>query len=398
MFFFDVFLGFFLVVVPSISAFLARGWFSYHCFIIVKTSPLAFITNVPAHMAAESDCRYSIEMNSVGEKLAGMRWLLMKPPKFFEDVVRKGRYVDGLIFMAVLAILIGIGSVVGDSTIMPEAVIGVSAKVSGLLLAGFVVITAIWGVLAALIGMRLRPRISAVLSFKEAAMRCLRIVSFSLAPLALLFFHGDLLLSLALMGVLILSVIGVAKALSIKILPALILQAMILGGIVGGSVFAIETFMREPARQPHRQFPAHRLIGKPAPDILIQPTGGAPIRLSQLKGKVVIIDFWATWCAPCQVGLPIIGEVASKYKDRDVVFYAIGEGNVGPEKAYLEQHQIDAIPAITNADGAAAFLIGPIPQTAIIDKAGIVKYVQVGLSRYEREELTSEIEAALQAK
>lgn len=322
----------------------------------------------------------------------------MKPPKFFEDVVRKGRYADGLVFMAVLAILIGIGSVVGDQTIMPESMLVVSARVSALLFAGFVVITAVWGLLAALIGMRLRPRISAVLSFKDAAMRCLRIVSFSLAPLALLFFRGDLLLGLALMGVLVLSVIGVAKALSIKILPALILQAMILGGIIGGSAFAIETFMREPVRQPHRQFPAHRLIGKPAPDILIQPTGGAPIRLSQLKGKVVILDFWATWCAPCRVGLPIISDVATRYKDQGVVFYAIGEGNIEQEKAVLEMNRIDAIPSVTNADGTAAFLLGPIPQTVMIDRAGVVKYVQVGLSRYEREELTSEIEAALQAK
>ncbi len=337
-------------------------------------------------------------MNSVGEKLAGMRWLLIKPPKFFEDVVRKGRYTDGLIFMAVLAILIGIGSVIGDTTITPESMIGIVARVSALLFAGFVVITSIWGLFAALIGMRLRPRISAVLSFKDAAKRCLRIVSFSLAPLALLFFHGELLLGLALLGVLILSVIGAAKALSIKILPALILQTMILGGIVGGSAFAIESFLGEPARQAHRTFPAHKLIGKEAPDVLIQPTGGTPIHLSELKGKVVILDFWATWCSPCRIGLPIVSAVASKYKDRGVIFYAIGEGNIGQEKAYLEQQQIDAIPAVTNADGAAAFLIGPIPQTVIIDKAGIVKYVQVGLSRYEREELTSVIEAALQSK
>jgi cytochrome c biogenesis protein CcmG, thiol:disulfide interchange protein DsbE len=337
-------------------------------------------------------------MNSAKEKLAGMRWLLMKPTKFFEDVVRKGKYTDGLIFMAALAVLIGVGAVVGDPTLTPDLMAMDSAKVSLVLFIGFVVITSIWGLFAALIGLRMRPRIAAVLTFKEAAPRCLRIVMFSLAPLALLFFHGSLLLGLALLGVLIFSVIGVAKALSIKILPALILQLIVCGSIFGGAAMAIESFIKDPARQSARTYPSHKLVGQPAPDILIQPTGGTPIRLSELKGKVVIIDFWATWCPPCRIGLPIVSEVASKYKDQGVVFYAIGDGSIEQEKVYLEQRKIAAIPSSSNADGFAAFMVNAIPETVVIDKAGVVKSVHVGLSPNEKEELTSEIEAALQAK
>jgi thiol-disulfide isomerase/thioredoxin len=337
-------------------------------------------------------------MNSAKEKLAGMRWLFMKPTKFFEDVVRKGKYTDGLIFLAALAVLIGVGAVAGDPTLTPDLMAMDSAKVSLVLFIGFVVITSIWGLFAALIGLRMRPRIAAVLTFKEAAPRCLRIVMFSLAPLALLFFHGSLLLGLALLGVLIFSVIGVAKALSIKILPALILQLIVCGGIFGGAAMGIESFIKDPARQSARTYPSHKLVGQPAPDILIQPTGGTPVRLSELKGKVVIIDFWATWCPPCRFGLPIVSEVASKYKDQGVVFYAIGDGSIEQEKVYLEQRKIDAIPSSSNADGFAAFMVNAIPETVVIDKAGVVKAVHVGLSPHEKEELTSEIEAALQER
>ncbi len=337
-------------------------------------------------------------MNSAKEKLAGMRWLLIKPTKFFEDVVRKGKYTDGLIFLAALAVLIGVGSVVGDPTLTPDLMAADAAKVSLVLFVGFVVITSFWGLFAALIGLRMRPRIAAVLTFKEAAPRCLRIVMFSLAPLALLFFHASLLLGLALLGVFVFSVIGVSKALSIKILPALILQLIVCGGIFGGAAMGIESFIKDPARQSARTYPSHKLVGQPAPDILIQPTGGTPVRLSELKGKVVIIDFWATWCPPCRFGLPIVSEVASKYKDQGVVFYAIGDGSIEQEKVYLEQRKIDAIPASSNADGFAAFMVNAIPETVVIDKAGVVKAVHVGLSPHEKEELTSEIEAALKAK
>ncbi|MCC7530580.1 MAG: TlpA family protein disulfide reductase [Candidatus Melainabacteria bacterium] len=338
-------------------------------------------------------------MNSAKEKLAGMRWLLIKPTKFFEDVVRNGKYTDGLIFLAALAVLIGVGAVVGDPTLTADLMAADAAKVSLVLFICLVVITSIWGLFAALIGLRMRPRIAAVLTFKEAAPRCLRIVMFSLAPLALLFFHGNLLLGLSLVGVLIFSVIGVAKALSIKILPALILQLIVCGGIFGGAAMGIESFIKDPARQSTRTHPSHKLVGQPAPDILIQPTGGTPLHLSELKGKnVVIIDFWATWCPPCRFGLPIVSEVAAKYKDRGVVFYAIGDGSIEQEKVYLEQRKIDAIPASSNAEGFAAFMVNAIPETVVIDKAGVVRAVHVGLSPNEKEELSSEIESALQAK
>ncbi len=207
-----------------------------------------------------------------------------------------------------------------------------------------------------------------------------------------------MLVGLALLGIFILSVIGVAKALSIKILPAVILQAILCGSMVGGAALAIETFIRNPPDVAQRIYPAQKLIGQPAPNILIEPTGGTPLHLSDLKGKVVIIDFWATWCPPCRVGLPMVSEVASKYKDQGVVFYAIGDGSIEQEKVYLEQKKIAAIPSSSNADGFGAFMVNAIPETVVIDKAGIVKAVHIGLSRNEKEELTREIEAALQTK
>ena len=58
------------------------------------------------------------------------------------------------------------------------------------------------------------------------------------------------------------------------------------------------------------------LIGKPAPQIEGKDVDGKPVRLSDLKGKVVLVDFWATWCPPCVASFPTLRQLSREYKDR----------------------------------------------------------------------------------
>lgn len=336
-------------------------------------------------------------MSTATEKLAGMRQLFSNPLKFFDEVARRGSYLDGLIFLALLVLWVCAGVVGLDSAMPPEARMTTGVQFYAITFAVLLVATTIWGFLAALIGLRLRPRVAAVLSFKDAVRRCLRVMIFALAPLALIFYPHPLTAGLAFLGVLALSIIGVAKALSLKILPALIMQIIIVAALVSGAK-GIKSLIGEPTpsvAEAGTKVTSDSLVGRQAPDILLQPTGGTAIHLSELKGKVVILDFWALWCMPCRIGLPIVSEVASRFKDQGVVFYAVGEGNVNQEKRYLEQRNIDAIPSVSNGEGYQAFKVSAIPQTVIIDKAGVIKHVQIGLSQNEKEELTSVIEAAL---
>lgn len=335
-------------------------------------------------------------MSQVADKLAGMRQLFTNPLKFFDEVSRRGSYLDGLIFLALLVLWVGAGVVGMDPALSPENKASTGLQFFGISFAVLLVVTTLWGFLAALIGSRLRPRVAAVLSFKDAVRRCLRVLIFALAPLALIFYPHPLTVGLAFLGVIALSIIGVAKALSLKILPALIMQVVIVAAIVSGAKGIRSLIVEPPVAEKRIEMPSNHMVGKLAPDILIQPTGGTAFRLSELKGKIVILDFWAIWCMPCRIGLPIVSEVASKYKDQGVVFYAVGEGNVNGEKRYLEQRNINAIPAVSNAEGYQAFNVSAIPLTIVIDKAGVIKHVQVGLSQNEKEELTSVIEAALQ--
>src|SRR5438874_1268118 len=68
--------------------------------------------------------------------------------------------------------------------------------------------------------------------------------------------------------------------------------------------------------------PAARLGGQ-APDFTLQSVGGGPIRLADLKGKPVFINFWATWCEPCREEMPAMQAVYEQYRDRGLIILAI---------------------------------------------------------------------------
>jgi thiol-disulfide isomerase/thioredoxin len=66
-----------------------------------------------------------------------------------------------------------------------------------------------------------------------------------------------------------------------------------------------------------------RWSGATAPDFLVQDLAGADVRLSDFRGKTVVLDFWATWCGPCLAALPHLQELAAHYKDQDVVVLGV---------------------------------------------------------------------------
>ena len=68
------------------------------------------------------------------------------------------------------------------------------------------------------------------------------------------------------------------------------------------------------------------LLGKPAPPTKLTLMSGESLDLESLKGQVVMLDFWASWCGPCRVSLPVVTKVAGDYADRGVQFYAVNLG------------------------------------------------------------------------
>ena len=145
---------------------------------------------------------------------------------------------------------------------------------------------------------------------------------------------------------------------------------------------------------------SHPTVGMDAPDFALQTLrDDKEITLSSLKGKVVVLDFWATWCAPCVAGLPTVDKVTSELKDKGVVFYAVDL----QEKAEKVKTFIDKkgwkFPVLMDGKGdvARAYRVSGIPHSVVIGKDGKIKNVHIGFGGAEalEKQLREELEAAL---
>jgi thiol-disulfide isomerase/thioredoxin len=147
----------------------------------------------------------------------------------------------------------------------------------------------------------------------------------------------------------------------------------------------------KPAEQPKDP-----LEGQPAPDIKLDLLGGGSLDLAAHKDKdVVILDFWASWCGPCRVGLPIVAEVAAQFKDKNVVLYAVNVGE-DPQRAqaFVEQTGLTATVALDQKrDAQRKYGANSIPKTVIVGRDGIVHEVHMGTSPALKDQLTETLRA-----
>ena len=122
------------------------------------------------------------------------------------------------------------------------------------------------------------------------------------------------------------------------------------------------------------------LVGKPAPDFTLELLGGTKFHLAQNKGKVVILDFWATWCGPCLQAMPQVEHVAGEFRDRNVRLVAVNLQEEAKQiSAMLERHKLKPEVAL-DRDGAVAekYAANAIPQTVVIDRDGTIARLFVG--------------------
>ena len=141
----------------------------------------------------------------------------------------------------------------------------------------------------------------------------------------------------------------------------------------------------------------HPSVGEPAPEVSLRSEGNDAIELSSLKGKVVVLDFWATWCQPCVVELPLVDEVTDARSDKGVVFYAVNTGESRKAvKKFLEQKNLD-VPLVLDDDGviASAYGVNALPHLVIIDAEGTVRHVHLGSGPGTEQRLATELDALL---
>jgi thiol-disulfide isomerase/thioredoxin len=120
-------------------------------------------------------------------------------------------------------------------------------------------------------------------------------------------------------------------------------------------------------------------IGKPAPEFKALGLDKKEIRLSDLKGKVVVLTFWATWCGPCILEMPHLQKAAEKYKHQaDVVFLAVSIDANRPAVRPFWVKNGYTIRAAYDQDGAQNFQLPGVPSTFIIDRNGVIQFRDIG--------------------
>ncbi|MBT3637897.1 MAG: TlpA family protein disulfide reductase [Opitutae bacterium] len=152
----------------------------------------------------------------------------------------------------------------------------------------------------------------------------------------------------------------------------------------------------ESSESPVPEKDSDSLVGLPAPSVKAKLLDGADFDLSKHKGKVVVLDFWATWCGPCVRALPELMKATSSFPKNKVAFVAVNQGEKPKQiKKFLKQKKWESLSVALDPRSVAGknFNVEGIPQTVIIDKEGKVRHVHVGFSPDIGSRLKKEIQA-----
>lgn len=118
----------------------------------------------------------------------------------------------------------------------------------------------------------------------------------------------------------------------------------------------------------------------PAPDFTLQSSTGENVRLAEQRGKVVMLNFWASWCGPCRKEMPLLDAMYQRYSSAGFVLYGVNveEDNTDAKKLLKELGVTFPVLFDTESKASSLYNVDAMPTTVVIDKKGQVRYVNRG--------------------
>jgi peroxiredoxin len=140
-------------------------------------------------------------------------------------------------------------------------------------------------------------------------------------------------------------------------------------------------------------------VGHPAPDFTLPTLTGKTVRLSDFRGKkAVLINFWATWCAPCRLEMPTMEKAYQKYKAKglEILAVSIDAGSKSAVKNFMEELGL-TFPAVLDPkmEVLGLYRFSAIPASILIDKQGIIRFKELGYRDWTDAASTKILEALL---
>ena len=118
----------------------------------------------------------------------------------------------------------------------------------------------------------------------------------------------------------------------------------------------------------------------PAPSFTLTALSGQPATLNQFKGQVVMVNFWATWCGPCQQEMPLLDQMYKKYKPAGFTLIGVNVDKEEPAVKELLARKPVSFPVLLDPANqvSKAYHVNEMPSSVIIDRKGEIRYVHKG--------------------
>jgi thiol-disulfide isomerase/thioredoxin len=137
----------------------------------------------------------------------------------------------------------------------------------------------------------------------------------------------------------------------------------------------------------------------PLPSLTFETMDGRPTSLEAFRGKVVVLNLWATWCAPCREEMPSLDRLQARFKDQPVVVVALSVDRAGPERvrAFLDEIGVQNLAVYRDPKAAATrtLRVPGLPATLLVDKEGRERARVLGIAEWDAPQAVEAVQRLL---